>query len=207
MAKPTKEAARSVVDEEVTRHTGCWPSQLADKRVRPFGSPVKGAPFRVLILPGKVEYDPAMQDMETWVRNLMDESGRNVIVMVTDYYVGSGTIMARRLGVDLHILNTDTLGSEDLPSLIRRDILTTSKAARRKVLTHLKSTDYVAYVSDSPDWPAMRKTLKSLEGKHGAKLLPTQVEFSARYAEFNAPNTNTVVPEDITKPTKRKKRK
>lgn len=140
-------AARAVVDISHTPPTAydplpTWPYTVPDPRSIPYGKP--GKKVSVLILPGKIEYDPAMHLVEQRVRKMVD-AGRHVTIVVPDYYRGVGEILSRRQGLNLLVVNTDKSGAESLPSFPSLDKLKASKVARRRVLMECD----VAYIIDN----------------------------------------------------------
>lgn len=108
-----------------------WPYTKPDPRPVPYGKP--GKTVRVLILPGRMEYDPCMNAMEQRIRKLMAEA-KNVVIVVPDVWRGVGEIMARRNGLNWMVINTDNAGSTVLPSVHGFDKFAGSKVARRRVL-------------------------------------------------------------------------
>ena len=152
MAKSKKSktsAARPVVDITPTLPTVYdplppWPFTIPEPRPIPYGKP--GKRVRVLIVPGRLEYDPVMGEMERRVRSLM-EKGADVLIVVPDVYQGVGQIMARRNGLNVMMVNTDFQGATNLPTAMQRSSFLDSKTARRRVM---READ-IMYISDDSE--------------------------------------------------------
>jgi hypothetical protein len=95
-----KEAARPVVDCKPEWQLNLWPRTL----------PAKPKPYKVikdkqrphvLLWPGRIEYDPAMCKIEDLIREL-----DNPVLVTADIHIGTGTIMSRRLGIDMLVVHT-----------------------------------------------------------------------------------------------------
>lgn len=146
--------------------TPTWPSRYDPMPPWPFTHPgqreiaygdQKGE-IRVLVLPGKIEYDPCMNKAEKLLRSLQGR-GREVTVVVPDVYRGSGEIMSRRLGANLLVVNTGTAGSLDLPSLVQYSNLGSSVARKYCV----RKADAAILVKDSPYFKDFCNTIKKLK--------------------------------------------
>lgn len=132
-----------------------WPYTIPIPRSRPYGRP--GETKHVLILPGKLEYDPCMALVEKFVRRLDSVKGFNVVIVVPDVWRGVGEIMARRNGLDYRVMNTDAAGATVLPSTPGPDKFADSKTARSRVL---RVVDYALIVDNNV---AAEKVLKDIE--------------------------------------------
>lgn len=145
-----------------------WPWTKPDPRAIPYGKP--GKRIRVLVLPGRVEYDPAMMKIELAVLNYAAK-GRDVTIVVPDVWRGTGEIMARRTGSNLMVICTDKAGATSLPSNYTFETFASSKIARRRVLreadvvymidTHIALDKIKADIADHHDGMKV-KTFKSL---------------------------------------------
>lgn len=98
--KKVKEQARPRVDETPTFNLNLWPNTVgkpmyAYKVIKPKKRP------HVLLWPGRIEYDPSMIKVETAIRKLEDP-----VLVIARHHIGTGTIMANRLGIDMLVVNT-----------------------------------------------------------------------------------------------------
>lgn len=185
MAKKEPELAKAQVDitpTDAKKYPGTWPGTIPNDRHYPFAKHCKlGSTVRVLILPGRIEYDPAMADIEREVSNLARKN--DVTIVVHDYYRGSGEIMARRLGLDYMVVNVDTDDGKRLPTPVAREVLNTSVSARRRVLS---KADLVLAVKDSPFLAAITKT-------NDKRRSPVPVQtFRAKYHDYIDAKVNAV---------------
>lgn len=138
-----------------------WPYTVPRPRETPYGEQ-KGE-IKVLVIPGKIEYDPCMNTAETMLWKLQ-ASGKEVTIVVPDVHRGPGEIMSRRLGANLLVVNTATAGSIDLPTMMQRHYLDSAVARKYCVA----KADRVIIVRDSPVFDAFMKTIK--KAKHSPKV-------------------------------------
>ncbi len=122
-----------------------WPYTRPDPR--PFGYKANHKKtVRLLVLPGHLPYDPAMNAIETTVRKMM-ERDYNVEIVVPDCYRGIGEIMARRNGLDYKVVHTALRDSINLPGNHELSTLMKSKVARKRIIA---SCDRAAVVLNNP---------------------------------------------------------
>lgn len=157
-----------------------WPFTVPVKRRQPYGKP-SSKRLSVLLLPGACEYDPAMAEVEEYIR--FKTETHHVTVVVPDVYRGVGEIMARRNGLNYLIVNTDRHGSEELPSLIQRSYLIESKTARRRILLEC---DMVLAISDCPSLPAFKKEIEGWQKLEGLKVKTFKAMYRKVIAEARA---------------------
>lgn len=191
------EPAKPEVDitpTDAKKYPGTWPCTIPAPRHYPFSKHAKlSTKMRVLILPGRIEYDPAMADIEAEVSGLARKN--DVTLVAHDYYRGACEIMARRLGLDYMVINVDNDDGKTLPTTVARDILNTSVSARRRVLS---KSDLVLAVTDSPFLAALSKT----NAKRKSPL--TIKTFRAKYHDYIDAKVNAV---PTTTPKKKRKKK
>ncbi len=149
MAKSSRSAASPhvVIDHvEPTAYDPMppWPFTLPKERKHGFGLK-RGKAVRVLVIPGAVEYDPAMHLVEeTFVR--VRDKGYDITIVVPDSYRGIGEIMSRRNGLDLLVISTASPSDVSLPSTQNRTHLRSSKVCK----WILSKVDRVIYVVGNP---------------------------------------------------------
>jgi len=150
VAKDKKSSARAEVDITPSYPTydgdnPPWPYTRPDPR--PYGYRAKyDKTVRLLILPGHLPHDPAMNQIERVVRRMMDKK-IDVVIVVPDCYRGIGEIMARRNGLNYLIVNTDYKDNVNLPGNNLMSVLMTSKTARIRVM---QSADRACVVLKNP---------------------------------------------------------
>jgi len=194
MSKKKPDLPKAEVDIEPSRHEGTWPQTKPNPRPYPFAKQCKlRDKDRILILPGKIDYDPAMADVEREVRNLMRKA--DVTIVVHDYYRGIGEMMARRNGLDYTVVNVDNDAGTELPTPVARDVLNTSVSARRRLLS---KCDRILAVKGSPFLDKIKTTNEKRPNPVEVKL------FKAKYHDHLPPHVNAV---PTSKPTKKAKRK
>lgn len=110
--------AKPVLDQQPTFNLKLWPATLPPKPQTYKVERNRTERPRVLLWPGRIEYDPAMTQIERLIRKL-----DNPIIVVADFHVGVGTIMSRRLGLDLMVVHTRSDGSVKLHNLGPSQIL------------------------------------------------------------------------------------
>lgn len=130
-----------------------WPYTTPEPRPIPYGKP--GKRLNVLVLPGKVEYDPAMTIVEEYVRK-MTAKGRYVNVIVPDVWRGIGEVLARRNGLNYMVINTDKAGATTLPSVNGFEKFARSKTARRRCL---READVVLIVDNNVAFKEIHKDI------------------------------------------------
>ena len=137
MAKEKRSEARAQVDitpsyPEYAGSNPPWPWTRPDPR--PFGYRARhDKTVRLLILPGRLPHDPAMNQIEQTVRRMMEKK-INVLIVVPDCYRSIGEIMARRNGLDYMVINVDFKETVNLPTNCEISVLARSKTARIRVM-------------------------------------------------------------------------
>lgn len=91
---------RPRVDETPTFNLRLWPNNVG-KAIDKYKVIKQDKRPHVLLWPGRIEYDPSMQKVEDLIRKLKDP-----VLVVARQHIGTGTIMANRLGIDMLVVNT-----------------------------------------------------------------------------------------------------
>ena len=203
MTAGKKDAARPKIDITPT-----WPSRYDPMPPWPFTKPApRGTPYgdqkgevKVLLIPGKIEYDPCMNTAESLMRRIQD-SGKELTIIVPDVHRGPGEIMSRRLGANLLVVNTSTAGSLDLPTTMQRHFLDSSTARKYCV----DKADRVIIVRDSPAFEGFMKTIK--KAKHKPKVKVIEPKYVKRKSAEQIEEEHSAKPKRTQAQTKAKIRK